>query len=482
MGRVEKPRFGAYYLLQRIAQGGMAELFLAQPVDPARAKERVVIKRLLEELSEEQKFLQMFLEEARLASQLSHPNIVRVIDLGLEERHLYIAMEYIDGVDLYTATRRRRLLLAPHLAARIGAEVCMALAHAHQATDLKGQPLHVLHRDVTPENVMISRRGEVKLVDFGIAKAMSRVGLTRPGVIKGKLAYLSPEQVERKELDGRADLFTLGATLYEVTTGTKPFLRVDVSETLRAIVSEDPPEPHLWCPGFPEGLSAILMRALQRDRDLRFASAGEMNQALLRFLASSGKQADARDLAALTDFDPQKLPPEEPEQLLVGRAGPSPASRPRPPVAGLGPEPSTVSLRVPAANPAELLGDADSLATTLPATHPGAQLERLATTKECEAIGPPLLHRVAGPPVLAPSARPAGRSLTAQVIKYAALAAALAGAALIGRLSAPRQREPAPVIVPAKLVVAATPDAASEAAAPDASEPGADAGGTAQVP
>ncbi|MBN8231571.1 protein kinase [Corallococcus macrosporus] len=278
--------FGRYLLIKRLALGGMAELFLAhKPPDPTL----VVIKRILPYLSEEPEFVQMFLDEARIAAQLHHPNIVQVHELGKEGDNIFICMEYVEGVDL------RRVLLEEHkfgasmpygVAAKICAAIAAGLDHAHFSRGVDGRPLELIHRDVSPQNVMISYDGRVKLVDFGIAKAGAFMERSKPGVIKGKFLYLSPEQIMQERLDHRADIYALGVMLYEITTGKQPFHRATTEGILFAIRYEEPTAPHLVRPDYPEALSRIVMRCLVKDRTQRYQRAADVRRDLEAFLAS----------------------------------------------------------------------------------------------------------------------------------------------------------------------------------------------------
>jgi serine/threonine protein kinase len=269
--------FGRYTLLRKLARGGMAELFLA--TGPGM-RSPVVVKRVLPHFTTDPEFLSMFLNEARVAAQLAHPGIVRVFDLGQEGGQLYLTMEYIDGFDLETIARAAGGSIPPELAAFIGASICDALYYANTMTDLNGRPLLVIHRDVTPGNVMITRSGVVKLVDFGIAKATAQLERTKPGVVKGKFRYMSPEQIEQKELDGRSDLFSLGVLLYEVTTGRKPFDRPQIIDIIRALTSWTPPPPAQAFSDYPPLVAVVSGGARPPPRDRRFANAREMQRAL----------------------------------------------------------------------------------------------------------------------------------------------------------------------------------------------------------
>ncbi|QAT86738.1 serine/threonine protein kinase [Corallococcus coralloides] len=278
--------FGKYLLIKRLALGGMAELFLAhKPPDPTL----VVIKRILPYLSEEPEFVQMFLDEARIAAQLHHPNIVQVHELGIEGDNIFICMEYVEGVDLRRVLAEEFKFGAsmPYgVAAKICAAIAAGLDHAHFSRGVDGRPLELIHRDVSPQNVMISYDGRVKLVDFGIAKAGAFMERSKPGVIKGKFLYLSPEQILQERLDHRADIYALGVMLYEITTGKQPFHRPTTEGILYAIRYEEPPPPHLVRPDYPEALSRIVMRCLVKDRTLRYQRASDVRDDLQAFLAS----------------------------------------------------------------------------------------------------------------------------------------------------------------------------------------------------
>ncbi|NBD10608.1 serine/threonine-protein kinase [Corallococcus silvisoli] len=278
--------FGKYLLIKRLALGGMAELFLAhKPPDPTL----VVIKRILPYLSEEPEFVQMFLDEARIAAQLHHPNIVQVHELGKEGDNIFICMEYVEGVDL------RRVLVEeakfgasmPYgVAAKICASIAAGLDHAHFSRGVDGRPLELIHRDVSPQNVMLAYDGRVKLVDFGIAKAGAFMERSKPGVIKGKFLYLSPEQIMQERLDHRADIYALGVMLYEITTGKQPFHRPTTEGILYAIRHEEATPPHLVRPDYPPALSRIVMRCLVKDRTQRYQRASDVRVELEAFLAS----------------------------------------------------------------------------------------------------------------------------------------------------------------------------------------------------
>ncbi|MBN1207098.1 MAG: protein kinase [Myxococcaceae bacterium] len=274
----------------------MAELFLAQePPTPGL----VVLKRILPYLSEEPEFVQMFLDEARIAAQLHHPNIVQVYELGKLDNTIFIAMEFVEGIDLRRVVQEEGKFGAnvPYgVAAAICAQVAAGLDYAHHSKGVDGRPLELIHRDVSPQNVMIGYDGRVKIVDFGIAKAGALVNRSKPGVIKGKFLYLAPEQVAQEKLDHRADLFALGTMMYEITTGKSPFAKPTTEGILYAIRSEDPSPPHLLKDDYPTDLSRIIMRCLVKDRNLRYQRASEV-QADLEVFLNSGALRQSTNIA-----------------------------------------------------------------------------------------------------------------------------------------------------------------------------------------
>lgn len=262
----------------------MAELFLAKDTKKDRL---VVLKRILPYLAEEGEFVRMFLDEARIAASLHHPSIVELYELGHLEGSTFIAMEWVDGIDLRRILQKeqeRGGVVPPGIAAWFVARLCEGLQHAHSARDASGQQLGIIHRDVSPQNVMVSFRGEVKLVDFGIAKATAWMSRSKPGVIKGKFLYLAPEQLTTDPLDHRMDLFSLGTMLYELTTGQSPFYRTSTEAVIYAIRMEDPEPPTKIRKGFPPALEKVILKCLVKERSRRYQSAAEISAALERFM------------------------------------------------------------------------------------------------------------------------------------------------------------------------------------------------------
>ena len=264
----------------------------------ARDGPLLVVKRILPHLQDRADFVQMFLDEARLTSSLFHDNLVRVHDFGKAEGVHYIAMEYVDGLSLSLVLRRqpgRKLPLV--LACWLVAETCAGLDYAHQRKGFDGRSLGIVHRDVSPDNILISQGGEVKLADFGIAKAKIQLTRTRPGQLKGKFSYMSPEQGMRLKVDCRSDIFAAGLVLYEITTGSRVFPAGNEVETLRALYERRYTPPEQKVPDYPPQLAAVVNRALDWDPEQRFQQASDLREALLELLPSG---ADPKgDLAVL---------------------------------------------------------------------------------------------------------------------------------------------------------------------------------------
>ena len=293
-------RFGQYVLLRRIARGGMAEVFLAQQRGLEGFDRRVAVKRILPHLADSPDFTKMFLGEAKLAAQLSHPNVVHIYDFGKNEGDYFIAMEYVEGVHAGQLFKHgaEHDKLPPTLVARIGADAASALHYAHEMRGGNGKPLGLVHRDVSPANIMISFDGVVKLCDFGIAKAAALSDqLTNPGQVKGKYAYMSPEQTIAAPLDGRSDVFSLAIVLWELLAGRYIVSRGDAIEAMRAIRDGKLDPIERAAPGVPTALAQALTWALQPKREQR-ASAADLAQALEAFIKSSPELGNSMQLGA----------------------------------------------------------------------------------------------------------------------------------------------------------------------------------------
>ena len=278
--------FGKYLLLDRISSGGMAEVFRAKPFGPAGLDRVVALKRILPHMAENAEFIDMFVDEAKICGRLKHENICELYAVGRVGEEHFLAMEYVWGKDVRQIQRRleqRQRPAPPAIAAYLASKMCDGLDHAHRAVDAAGQPLHIIHRDVSPQNIVVSYEGDVKVVDFGIARAESRVSQTRAGVIKGKLGYMSPEQAWARPLDRRSDLFSVATILYELVTGARLFAGSDL-QVLEAIRETKIVAPSLLNRDVPPALEAIILRGLRPDPDARYPWASEMAEALRVFL------------------------------------------------------------------------------------------------------------------------------------------------------------------------------------------------------
>ena len=302
-------RLGRYQLCFELASGGMASVFLARVSGAAGFEKLVALKRIHPHLANDPEFVEMFLDEARIASRINHPNVCSVFDFGRAGGTYYIAMEYVFGETLSTLLARlyqRPEVLAdprwPCFAARIVADVCEGLHAAHELRGDKGELLHLIHRDVTPQNLFVGYDGSISIVDFGIARAAGRLHHTRVGQLKGKLAYVAPEQGKRAiELDRRADIWSLGVVLWELLCARSLFRGETKADTITAVLARPVPPPSHIRPDVGEELDRIVVRALSRDRDERYPTAREMGRALNRYIAHTGEPVTPADVADWMD-------------------------------------------------------------------------------------------------------------------------------------------------------------------------------------
>jgi serine/threonine-protein kinase len=285
-------RCGRYQLLRPLGAGGMAEVFKARVSGRSGFQRDVVLKRLLASNSEDAAFVNMFTDEARILGVLHHPNIVQALDFGSSGDHLYLVLEYLEGPSL-ARVLRSRCPVPPAVVAYVGREICRALDYMHRAVDESGAPLGLVHRDVTPSNVIVTPAGAVKLLDFGIAKFAKARQTTDAGVVKGKSAYLSPEQLRgATEIDGRVDLFALGTVLHELCTGERLFAGASDLATMQSILHMKVAPPSRKSPSVPPALDRVVLRALARDRSKRYQNAAEMARALDDVVVASGLRVD----------------------------------------------------------------------------------------------------------------------------------------------------------------------------------------------
>src|SRR5438874_7297392 len=276
--------YGKYFLLKKMAAGGMGEIFLAKQQGPAGFQKILVVKKILAHLTENKEFIEAFLGEARLAAQMNHRNVVQVFELGEENGAYFIAMEYVAGKslrDVIDAAVKRKEKMPAELARQICEMICDGASYAHNLTDMMGRSLNLVHRDLNPQNVLIAYTGDVKIIDFGIAKSELSTVKTEAGMIKGKFVYMSPEQSLAKKLDKRSDLFAIGISIYEMLTGINPFHKNNIVLTLEAIQRYQPPPLSEYDPGYAP-FDPIIASALAKDRDRRYSDACEMQDDLRR--------------------------------------------------------------------------------------------------------------------------------------------------------------------------------------------------------
>ncbi|MBI5515366.1 MAG: protein kinase [Deltaproteobacteria bacterium] len=277
--------FGSYELVRRLSRGAVAEVFLARARSVAGFEKAVALKRVHPELSADPEFSRLLVEEAHITAQLSHKNVVQVFDLGETDGAHYLAMEYVDGLDLSAVLERLpEHRVPPRVAAYVVREVCEGLDHAHRKVGADGRPLKIVHRDVSPSNILVSFSGEVKLTDFGLARATSRAQQTRVGELKGRHAYLSPEQARGQAIDARTDVYAAGLVLYEMLTGRRPWPELPVPELVKR-VAEGALEPAGKVqPGLPAALLEVLSRATAPDPAQRYPTARALGEDLASFL------------------------------------------------------------------------------------------------------------------------------------------------------------------------------------------------------
>ncbi len=326
------PTFGRYELLKRLAGGGMGEVYLARQRGLAGFSKLLVIKTLLPHLCEDEEFIHMFQDEARITAQLIHPNICQPFEFDRVDGTYYIAMEYLRGEDvrrLWKAATLSGLTVPTPLICRIISDAASGLDFAHNLKDAHGEPFGIVHRDISPQNILVTFEGGVKLIDFGVAKAQGRLTHTRTGALKGKYSYMSPEQVNGESVDHRTDIFALGIVLYELLTSVRLFKADSDVSTIDRVKRAVIPKPSSVNPSLPPGLDAIVLKALDRDATQRFQSAQEMRLALEDWLMEERKPASSAHLAEfLKRVYKERLELEARHGPMLGE--PEPASMPHP--------------------------------------------------------------------------------------------------------------------------------------------------------
>jgi serine/threonine protein kinase/CheY-like chemotaxis protein len=322
--------FGNYYLLEKVAVGGMAELFKARQRGVHDFEKIVAIKRILPHLSDNDEFVRMFIDEAKLAAQLTHPNIVQIFDLGKAGGFYYIAMEFVDGRDLRSLLRKVRefkLPLPESIAAAVTMRIANALDYAHRKRGINDRELKLVHRDISPQNILISYDGAVKLVDFGIAKAATKSTQTMAGALKGKLLYMSPEQALGQQVDGRSDLYSLGLVLFELLTGERCFQADSELGVLEKVRLGKVQDARALNPAISPEMVAVLDKVLQKNVDLRYASARLLERDLKSLLVRHGNEPNEHDVAEYVNTV-LKGTRDEVVGLLASRYGPPASSLP----------------------------------------------------------------------------------------------------------------------------------------------------------
>ncbi|MCE7882902.1 MAG: serine/threonine protein kinase [Actinobacteria bacterium ATB1] len=293
--------FGKYYLLERINVGGMAEVFRAKSFGVEGFERLVAVKRILPNIAEDRDFIKMFIDEAKIAVQLGHANIAQIFDLGVVDNAYYIALEHVHGRDLRAIFDRCRTQGEPMSIAQacfVIMKVCEGLDYAHNKRDQSGREIGLVHRDVSPQNVLVSFEGEVKLIDFGIAKAADKSAKTQAGILKGKFGYMSPEQVRGLPIDRRSDIFSTGICLYEMLTGERLFVGESDFSTLEKVRNVEILPPSTYNRKIPDELERIVLKALAKDTDDRYQNAIDLHDELQAFVYTASEFYSRKDLAA----------------------------------------------------------------------------------------------------------------------------------------------------------------------------------------
>lgn len=373
-------RFGKYVLLRKLAVGGMAEVFLAKAVGAEGFQRTVVIKRILPSYTEDEAFVSMFIDEARIAAALHHANVIQVIDFDKVDDAYYIAMEYVEGRDLRKVLDRGRKTgkrMSPLLAAHVTSLIASGLHYAHTRRGETGEPLHIIHRDVSPHNILISFAGDVKLTDFGIAKAAARSTKTRAGTVKGKCAYMSPEQARGKPLDARSDIFALCSVLWEMLAYRRLFEGDSDFEILNNVLNQSVPPPSLFRPEVVRDLDAIVLKGLRRDLNERFPDMAALEKDLQDFVFKHASGPDDVDIGAyvrdLFSAELDEIPEYAKEPTPRGK---EPVPAPAPPGAGTAVLPENLDGVVPRVRSEAETLEVDTAAKQPPTTVPVGMLKK----------------------------------------------------------------------------------------------------------
>jgi serine/threonine protein kinase len=291
-----------YRVIDRLEAGGMAEVFRGEALSVQGFKKQVAIKRVLPHLAQNKSFIRMFIDEARLGARLNHANIVTVFDIGAADNTFFIVMEFVDGANLKTVLetlKKQNKRPSVKETLYIGMEICKGLSHAHALMDESGKPLNIVHRDISPPNILLTRGGEVKVTDFGLAKATTQLEKTDPGVVKGKFSYLSPEAALGQEVDARTDVFAVGILIWEALAGKRLFLGDSDYETVKKVQRAEIPSLHEINPEVDPELEGLLKKAMARERDERFQTAHELGEAIADYLFRHRLRVTSYDTARM---------------------------------------------------------------------------------------------------------------------------------------------------------------------------------------
>lgn len=318
----ESGKIGRYELMFPIDMGGMAAVYAARLAGMAGFEKLCAVKVIYPHLATDESFVRMFFDEARIAAGIRHPNVGEILEVGEDQGYYFMAMELIEGQSLYSLTKKTQgneIILEPEIYADLLAKVCRGLHDAHEATDANGEPLGLVHRDITPKNILISYRGDVKLIDFGVAWAHGRLTHTRAGAAKGKIGYMSPEYVRGESLDRRADIFALGVVLYTTCTGTHPFPGKTEGERIEKLLKKKLSLPREAAPHLPVELERIIMRAMDYDPDKRFPNAKEMAEELEAFVRERQTTVGPSILSELMEWLFEEEREEQREKIRAHR-------------------------------------------------------------------------------------------------------------------------------------------------------------------
>lgn len=375
---------GRYEVVGRLAMGGMAEILLGRLRGPSGFERAVVVKRILPHLAEQPAFVDMFLDEARLAARIQHRNVVQVHELGQDGKNLFLTMEYLEGENTAGIVRRSLVLeqeIGVALCAYIVAEACAGLHAAHELKDADGRPLNLVHRDVSPQNIFVTYGGGVRVLDFGIAKAADRTAHTEVGQLKGKFEYMAPEQCRGKAVDRRCDVFALGIVLYELLTRRRLFKRETKLAVLEAVCREMPLPPSKVIEGCPESLDRVAMKALAKRADERYQSAAELRRDLMGVVRELLGPEDPEDVlvAMMTRLFGDRIA-EKNEMLGRVRAGARVAAMPSAEADASVeiPEMEGMEAGTPASGINAIPGSAGETGFTFGGSHPGSGMDALA--------------------------------------------------------------------------------------------------------